>query len=243
MFKWFLAHLPIMRGGLKETRIAVFHQDCVCSKASAKFPEIRLNQASPVTILKKKDSGLHYTILWSVSAPTKPYLEKYLSCLEREKDTVSLDVLQREARNALVLQHVSSKSSSYEEVLNKGLVYSEPISVGNGYEIHTVLTKKPERLRSILNELESIGEIKLIRAGNLKLKHGLYNLTEKQLDALKTAYAHNYYSWPRKVRLEDLAGASGLTRRGFQESLRKAEAKVMPEIIKEILTGKIPRPG
>jgi len=229
-----------MEKELKECKIAVFHQDCVCSRTSAKFPEIMLSQASPVTILKKQEGGMHYSILWNVSAPTKNYLEKYFSHLKSQHDNVSLDILLRNTRNALILQHISSRSSSYEEVLDKGLIYSEPISVNGGYEIHTVITQQPKKLRNILSQLEAIGEIKLMRAGNLKAKHDLYNLTNKQFDALKMAYLNNYYSWPRNIRLEDIANACGLTRRGFQESLRRAEAKVMPEIVKEIMTRKIP---
>lgn len=63
------------------------------------------------------------------------------------------------------------------------------------------------------------------------------HLTQKQLDALHTALNNNYYSWPRKVTLEDMANRSNTTRRAFQENLRKAEAKLLPLIVRKFIRG------
>lgn len=62
-------------------------------------------------------------------------------------------------------------------------------------------------------------------------------ITQKQFDALHTALRHNYYSWPRKITLEQLAGKASTTRRAFQENLRKAEAKILPHIVRKFMRG------
>ena len=62
-------------------------------------------------------------------------------------------------------------------------------------------------------------------------------ITQKQFEALHTALKHEYYSWPRKVTLEDLAQRSSTTRRAFQENLRKAEAKLFPHIVRKFMRG------
>jgi|ETN02SMinimDraft_4_1059925.scaffolds.fasta_scaffold501587_1 predicted DNA binding protein len=62
-------------------------------------------------------------------------------------------------------------------------------------------------------------------------------ITQKQFEALHTALKHKYYSWPRKVTLEDLAQRSDTTRRAFQENLRKAEAKLFPHLVKKFMRG------
>jgi|TARA_Y100000310_G_scaffold344923_1_gene460542 predicted DNA binding protein len=62
-------------------------------------------------------------------------------------------------------------------------------------------------------------------------------ITQKQFEALHTALTHKYYSWPRKVTLEQLAQKASTTRRAFQENLRKAEAKIFPHIVKKFMRG------
>ncbi|MFH1450647.1 MAG: helix-turn-helix domain-containing protein [archaeon] len=62
-------------------------------------------------------------------------------------------------------------------------------------------------------------------------------ITQKQFEALHTALTHKYYSWPRKVTLEELATKASTTRRAFQENLRKAEAKLFPHIVKKFMRG------
>ena len=62
-------------------------------------------------------------------------------------------------------------------------------------------------------------------------------ITQKQFEALHTALKHNYYSWPRKITLEELAQHADTTRRAFQENLRKAEAKLLPHVVKKFMRG------
>jgi len=62
-------------------------------------------------------------------------------------------------------------------------------------------------------------------------------ITQKQFEALHTALKHNYYSWPRKITLEELAQHASTTRRAFQENLRKAEAKLLPHVVKKFMRG------
>ncbi len=223
---------------LKQLSVAIYHQDCVCSETTHRFPEITLRQESPVTILKQREGLLNYSILWTIEGPSRNYLESYLSHLKGRSDTIGLDVLQKRGASALALHHIKSSTSSYEEVLKKGLIYIDPISVNSGYEVHTTITANPGQIKRALNELEAIGEVKLLKVGNFDYRHNLYNLTPRQVDALKIAYLNGYYSWPRGKTLEGLSRSYGASRRGLQETLRKAESKIMPEIIKEIIAGK-----
>ena len=62
-------------------------------------------------------------------------------------------------------------------------------------------------------------------------------ITQKQFDALHTALRNQYYSWPRKITLEQLATKANTTRRAFQENLRKAEAKLFPHIVRKFMRG------
>jgi predicted DNA binding protein len=62
-------------------------------------------------------------------------------------------------------------------------------------------------------------------------------LSKGQKDALRLAYNHDYYSFPRKTGLDDLAKRAGLSVSTFQEHLRKAENKLMPTLAARALDG------
>ena len=59
----------------------------------------------------------------------------------------------------------------------------------------------------------------------------LGTLTEKQLNALKTAQYGGYFEWPRDSSSEELAEARGIAASTFQYHLRAAERKVVDAIL------------
>jgi len=61
-------------------------------------------------------------------------------------------------------------------------------------------------------------------------------LTEKQTNAILTAYANGYYKTPRDADLQTIADRIEMPRTTFQEHLKKAENKVMRAIIPHIHT-------
>jgi len=57
------------------------------------------------------------------------------------------------------------------------------------------------------------------------------DLTEKQMDALLTAYSHGYYRLPRKSDIQTIASRKRVPRTTFQEHLKKAENKLVVSLV------------
>lgn len=60
-------------------------------------------------------------------------------------------------------------------------------------------------------------------------------LSKNQKEALRLAYTHNYYSYPRKVDLSELAKKARVSVSTFQEHLRRAENRLMPMMASKII--------
>jgi predicted DNA binding protein len=74
------------------------------------------------------------------------------------------------------------------------------------------------------------GELFSIKEENMKMITSLDfmpYLTEKQLEALRTAYKKGYYNYPRKLTIPQLAKSMKKSYSTFQENLRKAENKII----------------
>jgi len=59
-------------------------------------------------------------------------------------------------------------------------------------------------------------------------------LTKGQKRALDLATQRGYYDFPRKIELKDLAKEAGISLSTFREHLRKAEKKIMPDLIRNV---------
>ncbi|MBS3069498.1 helix-turn-helix domain-containing protein [Candidatus Micrarchaeota archaeon] len=219
---------------LKSAIIKVYHQDCPASRASEKFPHIRLEQLSPVVCYSHKPKSVDYKLLWGINAEKPSELDEFLTYLKRNPKTRAFYVLDKNRTRALAFHSVSGPNSSYEKALAAGAICTKPIDVQAGFEIYPVLASDPSHLEKILKELSSVGQVHVSRIGNYKGEDSMH-LTQKQMQALSIALQNNYYDWPRKSRLDDLAKVAGISRRSLQERLRRAESKLIPHAAKEFL--------
>jgi predicted DNA binding protein len=73
-------------------------------------------------------------------------------------------------------------------------------------------------------------------ASSLSLTAGAIfsGLTEKQMNALVTAFTYGYYERPRRSDVQTIASKIHVPRTTFQEHLRKAEKKIVSALIPHI---------
>jgi predicted DNA binding protein len=220
---------------VKAATIGFYHQDCQTSKSTEKFPNIRLDEVSPVVYLEKKPKKYDYLLMWNVSAERQSEVDEYLSYIKRHNDTKRLTVLEKSGNQALILLNAYMPSSSYEKVLRSGTMPSAPVVAKAGYETYNIVAQDPKKIGKLAHELEAIGDVKITRVGDYRSEVSGPLLTDKQKDALSVALINGYYSWPRGVGLKQLALAAKVSRRSMQERLRRAEAKLFPHLVKDYL--------
>ncbi|MAG18405.1 MAG: hypothetical protein CL944_02945 [Candidatus Diapherotrites archaeon] len=220
---------------MKEVTIGVYHQDCWGSGSAEKFENSVAVEKGPIIVTKAPNGESRVDCTMDVRFADNKERDSYLKYTKEHPLIKKSNVIYKTDARAIVAVGWEG-STSYGSVMNKDCVYTAPITQEKGgYETHTILTKKPKDLKNILNELESLGEVKIMKIKNNIETDNPYSLTNKQAQALRVARASGYYSWPRNIGLQELAESVGMSRRGFQENLRKAEAKVFPEFLnKEI---------
>jgi predicted DNA binding protein len=117
-----------------------------------------------------------------------------------------------------------------------------PIIYRHGWEYYRVVAFGHEELKALMQRFEKKGiKYEILRkvhfegfiAGSLTLTAGALfsDLTEKQMDALLTAYRNGYYSLPRKANVQDIAFKKKVSRTTYQEHLKKAENKLVASLV------------
>jgi predicted DNA binding protein len=220
---------------MREAVVGVYHQDCWGSGSTERFPLVSMSEIGAVSIVEKSKKGVLVNASWKLRAPNENELGKYLEYLRTVKSIKKLEVISKHEKTAFFITQFLSPTSSYDTILKSKCVPVAPIVQEGGFEIHSVICDKPRDISKLLGGLEQIGEIKIFRIGKFKPEENKFNLTDKQQEALRTALLYDYYSWPRKVTLEELSKTIGSNRRTFQENLRRAESKVLPSMLKSIM--------
>ena len=125
------------------------------------------------------------------------------------------------------------------------LLLIPPIAYEGGWEHLRLIAFRHERVKNILTKLREDGfEVEIIRkkpfdgyiASSLTLTtDALFSgLTDKQVNALLTAYAQGYFRFPRGSDLQTIASKEKISRTTFLEHLKKAENKIITALIPHI---------
>ena len=119
---------------------------------------------------------------------------------------------------------------------NQKLFFTQPVFVDKqGFEYWEVASHNREEVSKFLIEMEKqkykhleILFFKNIRLDNIHFPSIAPELTKKQKIAFNLALENGYYTFPRKIGLEQLAKIMKVSVSTFQEHLRKAEEKIIP---------------
>lgn len=118
------------------------------------------------------------------------------------------------------------------------ILHVMPIVYYQGGEYYHIILFHHQELDEFFQQVEKNGyEIEIVQkvpfdgyiasSFTLRAESLFARLTEKQLNALLTAYKSGYYDYPRKINVTTLTAKKQLTRTTFLEHLRKAESKII----------------
>jgi predicted DNA binding protein len=215
--------------------IGVRHKGCWGSLCTLKFPDVVMKEKGPIVVEETK-KGVKLCACWEVSFKDKNEFENFINHLKTYKMIRKIALINVYDDHALIKTEWENKTSSYSVVLKNNSLYTSPVIQKNGYEVYEVITEDPKRLVKLMSNLDEIGEAKLFSVGRISSKDNIFGLTPKQLNAIQIALSHNFYDWPRKVSLDEISAMVGMKRRTFQENLRRAEARIIPQLLKSFLS-------
>ncbi len=129
----------------------------------------------------------------------------------------------------------------HNAVLDKSIFFVKPIITKKGFEYWTVASWDKTALQDLVRKIggsKRFAQAKLLSLSQKNLSFFIPTifgeLTGKQRGAIELAYENGYYTFPRKISVEQLAQLAKTPRATFQEHLRKAEAKILPAIMTQL---------
>lgn len=169
--------------------------------------------------------------------------KKFFSDLKKDKKVVSLEV----NKDFFICIYSEKKTSNRAEAVkiayNPRLIFLKPVIINEeGFEEWEVASIKREDLEKFVHYAEKMKNVesqlfylKQQKLGDILIYSMVPKLTLKQKKAIELAVIHNYYGYPRKIKLKDLAKIMNVSISTFQFHLAKAEAKLIPFLEKKNL--------
>ncbi len=157
--------------------------------------------------------------------------DKKINFLEHNKDFFIYSYSEKQT---------GERAKAVKAAYNPRLVFLKPTVIyENGWEEWEFGSMEKKDLDIFIKNAEGLKDtefkiqyFKQQKIENLMIYAMLPNLTDKQKEALMLAVEKEYYGYPRKVKLENLAKQMNVSLSTFQFHLAKAEAKLMPFLAK-----------
>ena len=145
-----------------------------------------------------------------------------------------LTVLKKEGNRYIVVSKVKffKKFTGLAQKFNIDVIWDTPSIFKKDKMVISVIGNE-ENLKKFLEVIKTLGEIT-----SISFKKATYNeqtilscLTEKQKEILIAAKKNGYYSYPRKINSQELSEKIGLSKPTVVQHLRKAEIRIVSNIL------------
>ncbi|MBI4452821.1 helix-turn-helix domain-containing protein [Candidatus Woesearchaeota archaeon] len=214
------------------TKLKLKHEDCPIVNRCVKFNILVLSY--PSTWYEKNGKRFATTTCYFQSND-ESQKKKFIEDLKADRRITNLEV------SGDVFTYEINLGKEGEHVMlyhNKNIIFVKPaVNHYDGHEYWEVACWKREELEKFIKELKAHMDVcEILKLENSPLTDIYFpnvmpKLSKSQKEALEIAYINGYYSYPRKVTLEQLAKIAKKGISTFQEHLRKAELKLLPVII------------
>lgn len=147
-----------------------------------------------------------------------------LQLLEKEKEGICIYFMKGKP------PHSSSQTSSKKLIMYPSM----PVSYRDG-KVRVTLLGDNDQVKEALEFFEKAGNFKVISLMDAKFlpSSPFSRLTEKQRDAVILAFRLGYFDTPRKVSADELAAKLGLASSTLAVHLRRAERRLLADLLNE----------
>ncbi len=212
-------------------KLKLKHDDCPIVNRCAKFGVTVLSYPAAVYLR----GGVRHASQICFMQGTPEAKAAYVMDLKTDAGITRLesegDLFTYEYRLGLEGQHVQLYYSNE-------MLFVEPVlNSPDGHEYWHVASWNKDVLTHFWKDLQRhMDYAEMLSFGQTALKNVYFpnimpKLSPGQLRALTLAYDNGYYAYPRKATLRQLAKVAGVSLSTFQESLRKAEAVLLPKLV------------
>lgn len=218
------------------TRLRIRH-DCIIGNRCKNFGVTTTGTPFSVYV----QDGVTYSPQVQTLAGEPSAVAAFITDLRKDEKVTNLEV----EGNTVFLVEVQKKqkvTASVFSTLGPRIIFVKPVFVDtDGYEYWEVASWKKailtDFIAGVMNEVSD--DVKVLKIEQTKLTDIYFSrlapkLSSKQKEAVSLAYQEGYYAWPKRTDLGALAKRLGVSVPTLREHLKRAEEKLMPEMVRQL---------
>lgn len=205
-----------------------FKHNCILGNRCEKY-KVTLQA---VAFSNFKDKGRTVTSSMQYASGDSENINRFINDLKKDKAVIKLE---RKKDMFILLEKSKNKAVAY---YNPKIIFVKPVLVDTkGYELWEVGSWDKKVISDFISNVErDIENFTLLRfykedIDNVFFPRLMPNLTQKQKRAVELAIQEGYYYSPRKIDLRKLAKIMGISLATYQQHLRAAEEKLIPNLL------------
>lgn len=206
----------------------VIKHDCILGNRCERF-KVTL-QSVNFSVFKKSNSWVTSSMHCMSGNPNN--IDLFVRDLGKDRDVLKLE---RKGNIFFLLEKAKDKAVQFH---NPKIIFVKPVLIDDkGYETWEVGSWDKQELLCFTNHVRRrFKDFRVVKLVSVKMDNVFFprlipNLTQKQRHAIESAISNGYYQTPRKVGLRKLAKINGLSLSTYQQHLRAAEEKLIPNIL------------
>lgn len=215
------------------TRLKIKH-DCIIGNRCEKFGITTLGTPFSVYMV----NGVTYSPQLHTIEGDPRKIKLFIEDLKKDKKISNLEI----EGNKVFLIEIQKKKKVTASILSRlspKIIFVKPVFVDKkGYEYWEIASWKKSILTDFINGIikEVSKDVEILKIGQTKLTDVYFsklmpNLSENQKRAIELAFEKGYYKWPKKTDFGKLSKIMKISVSTFREHLKKAEEKLMPDLL------------
>lgn len=213
----------------------VIKHDCFIGDKCEKYKVSTISVPFNLYIEKDTTYSPEFHTLWG----EEKNIKKFINALKKDKSLQNIEV----EGNQVFLIEVTKKRLpvTIRAKLQQKIIWVKPIHInGKGEEFWEIASWDKKHIIKFIDETKKVSKYVLLKyVKQTKLKDIYYtrllpNLSPKQKEAITLAFSEGYYDWPKRTDFQMLAPKMGVSVPTFREHLKKAEKKILPDLIQQL---------
>lgn len=166
-------------------------------------------------------------------------IKRFISALRKDRSIRNVEV----NGNKVFLIEVTQRKLpvTIRANLQQKVIWIKPITINTkGEETWEIASWDKKYIINFIAETKRISkyvileQIKQTKLDDIYYTRLMPHLSAKQKTAITLAFEDGYYHWPKKTDFQVLAKRMGVSVSTYREHLKRAEQKILPDLIKQI---------